>query len=505
VEPPDPTKESGTGLRLDSPVGRWALSACVLGSAVAMLTGTVVNVALPEIGRDLGADVAGLQWILNGYMITLASLILVGGSLGDRYGRRRVFIIGVAWFAVASVACAVAPDIDTLVAARVMQGIGGALLTPGSLAIIEASFVRTDRARAIGAWSALGAVAAAIGPLLGGWLVNVSSWRAVFLLNLPIAVAVVLIGTRFVPESKDESVDGRLDWAGAVSAVVALGGLTYALIEVPGSGWSPTTTAAAVMGAVGAVVFILAETRGASPMMPLEVFGNRQFTAANLVTFVVYASLSAVFFLLIVQLQTVVGYSPLQAGAALLPITGLMLLLSTRSGALATRIGPRRQLTIGPLLMAAAMMLMRGIGPGSDYLTDVLPAVTLFGLGLAALVAPVTATVLAAADEAHAGVASGVNNAVSRTAGLIAVAAIPPLAGLTGDAFTDSSAFNAGFGTAMVLAAGLAVAGGVIAWLMISDDILVADDTPDGAGPDEPCWTCPTDGAPLRPVVASRS
>ena len=382
----------------------------------------MVNVALPAIGEDLGVGVAGLQWVLNGYLLTLASLILLGGSLGDRFGRRRVLIIGVVVFTAASAVCAFAPTIETLVAARVLQGIGGALLTPGSLAMLEAVLRPDDRARAIGTWSALGGIAAAIGPLLGGWLVELS-WRSVFLLPVPLGAAVAVAAWRTVPDPRPDRDrtprrGRRRAGHGGVGRrdVRARAGRVGSLVAV---------AVAAVLGVSAAVLFVLVERRGSHPMLPLDIFASAQFTAANAVTFVVYAALGGVFFLLVVFLQTALGYTPLQAGAASLPITVLMLALSSRAGALAQARGPRLPLTVGPLLIAAGMLLMLRIAPGSSYLTDVLPAVVVFGLGLAATVAPVTATVLAAADERHAGVASGVNNAVARTAQLVAVAALP--------------------------------------------------------------------------------
>ena len=406
-------------IRYSSPAGRWVLGITVLGSSIAFLEATVVNVALPAIGEDLGADVAGLQWIINGYLLTLAALILLGGSLGDRYGRRRIFNIGVIWFAVATVLCAIAPNAEILIAARVVQGIGGALLTPGSLAIIEATFQPEDRGRAIGAWSALGGVAAAIGPLLGGWLIEAVSWRAIFFIDLPIAAFVVWGAARHVPETRDPTITGRLDFPGSALASFALAGLTFTVIQAPEDGLnSPMVLAALVVGLVSAVAFVFVERRSPEPMLPLSIFDSRQFSSANVVTFVVYAAMGGVFFFLVVFLQVSLGYSPIAAGAASLPITALMLAFSPRAGALAMRIGPRLPLTLGPIGIAIGTLMMTLIDPGDSYVGSVLPAVIVFGLGLTLVVAPITATVLAAADERHAGVASGVNNAVARTAGL---------------------------------------------------------------------------------------
>src|SRR5215207_6207202 len=460
-------------LRLASKAGRWVLAVSVLGSAVAFLEATVVNVALPELGRDLDAEVAGLQWTINGYLITLAALILLGGSLGDRYGRRRIFELGVVWFTGASLLCAVAPNVEVLTAARVVQGIGGALLTPASLAIIEATFHREDRARAIGAWSALVGVGAAVGPLLGGYLVEAVSWRSIFLINLPLGAFVVWASRHHVPETRDPTVTGRLDLPGSVLATVGLAGLTFALIQTPEEGiGSPPVIAAIIVGLGGLLAFLGAERRSAQPMLPLSIFSSRQFTSANLVTFVVYAALGGVFFLLVVFLQVALGYSPIAAGAASLPVTALMLLLSARAGALAERIGPRLPLTAGPLLIAAGMVLMSEIDIGDSYLGAILPAVVVFGLGLSLVVAPVTATVLAAADPRHAGVASGVNNAVARTAGLAAVAVLPLIAGLSGTDYENPAALTDGFHGAVLVCAILALGGGALAWLTISNDVL---------------------------------
>lgn len=496
---------SGT-LSFDSARGKWVLAVSVLGSGVAFLEATVVNVALPEIGRDLGAGTGGLQWILNGYLLTLAALILLGGSLGDRYGRRKVFSIGVVWFTLASLLCAIAPNVELLVAARVLQGFGGALLTPGSLAIIEATFRKEDRARAIGAWSGLGGVAAAIGPLLGGYLVDAISWRAIFLLNLPLGAFVVLMARRHVPESSDPDASGRLDYPGSILAAVGLAGITYALIQAGVGRGASLIAVAATLGIVALIGFVLVEARGAAPMMPLSIFSSRQFTAANLVTFAVYAALGGVFFLLVAFLQVSLGYSPIEAGAASLPVTALMLMFSARAGALGQRIGARIPLTVGSLVIALGMLLMARIDPGDSYLGTVLPAVIVYGSGLTLVVAPVTATVLAAADSRHSGVASGINNAVARVAALLAVAVLPLVAGLTGDDFFDPEAMADGFRIAMVFTAGLAAAGGLVAFAMIRSDVLEASSEVDGErpGPAATDRQCPVAGPVLRPAREAR-
>ncbi len=457
-------------IRFASAKGRWVLLTTVLGSGMAMLDGTVVNVALPSLGADLGADMAGLQWTVNAYTLTLAGLILLGGSLGDRYGRRRVFLIGVVWFALASALCGLAPNVETLIAARALQGVGGALLTPGSLAIIQASFDRGDRPRAIGAWSGLGGVAAAIGPLLGGWLVETAGWRWVFLINLPLAALVVAVAVRHVPESRNSSAGGRFDVLGAVLAALALAGITYGLIDL-----EIVPVAAGVL--LGAAFVWLEIRRSPEALVPVEVFSSRVFTAVNVVTLIMYAAMGVVFFLLVVQLQVSAGFSPLVAGTSMIPVTILMLLLSSRAGELAKRLGPRLPMTGGILVCAGALLLMSRIGPGSSYVVDVLLPATLFGLGLSAAVAPLTATVLATAAERHAGVASGVNNAVARTGGLLAVAAIPPLAGLTGDAFDSPEIFTAGFHTTMLISAAMLGVAALITFLTIRENVLVQEET----------------------------
>ncbi len=468
---------------------------------MAFLDGTVVNVALPDIGRDFGASTSALQWILNGYLLTLASLILLGGSLGDRYGRRRVFVLGVGLFTAASLLCAIAPSVELLIVARLLQGVGGALLTPGSLALIEASFRPGDRARAIGAWSGLGGVATALGPLLGGYLIGAISWRAIFVINLPIGIFVALAATRHVPETSDPMATGHIDLRGAALAALGLAGTTYALIEAPGKGASALVLGAGIGGLLALAAFFAVERRSPNPMLPLEIFRSRQFSAANGVTFVVYAALGGVFFLLVSFLQISMGYTPIEAGAASLPVTLLMLLFSARAGALAQRIGARLPLTVGPLVIALGLLWMAQISPGDSYLTSILPAVIVFGAGLTLVVAPVTATVLSAADTRHSGIASGVNNAVARVAGLLAVAVLPVVAGLTGDSFYDPAKMTHGFHVGMVVCAVLAAGGGILAWFTIEATVLHAEaepggDTPQRLAEDFSCGACEP---PLRP------
>ncbi|WP_329219532.1 MFS transporter [Streptomyces sp. NBC_01485] len=453
-------------VRMASPQGKWILFTTVLGSSMALLDSTVVNVALPRIGRDLDADLAALQWTVNAYLLTLAGLILLGGSLGDRYGRRKVFVIGVVWFAAASLLCGVAPDAGVLIAARALQGIGGALLTPGSLALIQASFHRDDRSRAVGLWSGFGGIGAAVGPFLGGYLVDGPGWRWVFLLNVPLALVCVPVALRRVPESGDGRRHGRFDVLGAFLGALALALVTYALIEA-GSGSLGVVVAVAVAGVATGVAFVVVEHRRPDPMLPLDIFASRQFTAVNLVTLCVYAAFGGFFFLSAVQLQVVAGWSALGAGTALLPTTALMLLLSARSGALAERIGPRIPLTVGPLLCAAGMLLMLRVGPGASYVSDVLPAVLVLGLGMVSLVAPLTATVLASVDVARAGLASGINNAAARIAGLVAVAGLPLLTGMGQEAYRSPDAFNDAFRRAMLLCAAALTLGAALAFTTV--------------------------------------
>jgi EmrB/QacA subfamily drug resistance transporter len=483
---------SSDGIAFQSTAGRWLIAVTVAGSGMAFLDGTVVNVALPKIGEDLNASTSALQWILNGYLLTLASLILLGGSLGDRLGRRRIFKLGVVLFTLASLLCAIAPTVELLIVARLIQGVGGALLTPGSLAIIEASFRPADRARAIGAWSGLGGVATAFGPLLGGWLIAAISWRAIFLINLPIGVFVWLAASRHVPESSDPTATGKLDLAGAGLAAIGLGGTTYALIEAPEGGKTAAVVATAAIGVAALVGFFVREHRATAPMLPLSIFRSRQFSAANGVTFVVYAALGVVFFLLVSFLQISMGYTPIEAGSASLPVTFLMLVGSARAGELAQRIGPRIPLTLGPLIIAAGLLLMTRINPGDTYIADVLPAVLVFGIGLTLVVAPVTATVLAAVDSSHSGIASGVNNAVARVAGLLAVAVVPILSGITGDKFYEPSHMTSGFHKGMMMCAILAALGAVLAWFTISSDVLHDE----GEEPEECDYSCGV-GAPV--------
>jgi EmrB/QacA subfamily drug resistance transporter len=488
------------GLQVSSPLGRWVLAATVLGSSMVLLDSTVVNVALPTIGRELGASLPQLQWTVTGYTLSLAGLILLGGSLGDRAGRRRVFLIGVVWFALASALCGAAPTIFVLIGARVLQGVGGALLSPGSLAIIQASFAPDQRARAVGAWAGLGGVAAAVGPLVGGWLVLAAGWRWVFLLNLPVAVAVVALTLRHVPETRDPASHGGFDVAGAGLAALALAGITYALIEATGSAGTTSVIAAGIVGGAAAVGFVALERHRTKtpepipPMLPLDVFASRQFSVINVITFLVYGAFGGLLFLLVLQLQVVAGFSPLVAGSALLPVTLITLALSARAGSLAQRLGPRWLMTSGIILLAVGMSLMTRIGAHTSYVADVLPAMIVYGFGLCLTVAPLTATVLASADVRHAGVASGVNNAVARAASLLAVAALPAAVGLTGASYHEPALFSQGFHHAAIACAVLLLIAAALTAALVDNKVLRAGPPPEASR------TC-TIGAPqLQPV-----
>lgn len=482
---------------LSSPVGRVVIATTVLGTAVAMLTGTVVNVALPSIATDLGASTAEQQWVVNAFLLVLATLILIGGSLGDRYGRVRVYRIGVIWFAATSLIAAVAPTIEILIGARLLMGIGGALLTPGSLAIIEATLVKRDRGKGVGLWSGLTGIAAAVGPLVGGALIEIS-WRWVFLVNLPVALAVILLSPR-VPETSDESAsETRLDVAGAFLAALALGGITFGLIQGPAGGFALVDGLAVGLGIVALVLLIPVERVAAEPMVPFRLFASRPFATANLMTLLVYGGMGIVFFLLSIQLQVTAGWTPFEAGLALVPATILLLLFSAQAGSLAQRIGPRIPLSIGPLLIAGGMLLMTRIGPDATYLVDVFPAVVVFGIGLVASVAPVTATALGSVPDQRSGAASGANNAIARTGQLLAVAAVPPLVGLTGDALNNAALLDSGFPDAMIVGASLVGAGALVAALGLrSDDLTEGEDEPEEVSY---YASCPIDGTHPSPV-----
>jgi MFS family permease len=472
-----------------TPRARGILLTTILGSGIAFLDATIVNVALPAIGRALDTGLSGLQWTVDAYLLTLTAFLLPGGDAGDRLGRRRVFVVGLAGFGVASALCGLAPGAGTLAAARALQGFFAALLVPGSLAILRSCFREEDQGKAIGAWAALSGITTAIGPLAGGWLVDLH-WRAIFFVNVPLVAAAIWAALRFVPASEATPAAGhrRPDLAGAVLVAAGLAFLTFALIEATAHGASASVLATAAVGVAALVAFVAVEHRRSSsgrplrqgsgqastssgrtdpspaPMLPLGVFRSRAFSGLNLLTLGVYFGLTGAVFLLTLQLQTGLGWSPLEAGASLLPLTALLFLLSPLAGRLAHRIGPRRLLAVGPLLAGAGLALLGGVGPGDRWLPDVLPGVLVLGAGMGLTVAPLTAAVLAALPAAQAGIASGVNNATARLAGLLAVAALPLLGGLSSGALGVGSGLGPGFRQAMLFSAVLTAAGGLAGW-----------------------------------------
>ena len=455
-----------------STAGRWILAASILGSGAVFLEGSVVSVAMPAIGRDLGLGMAGLQWVMNGYLLTLSALMLFGGALGDRGSRPRVFALGLIGFAVSSVCCGLAPNIALLIAARVVQGIAGALVVPNSLALLETTFHGEARGAAIGKWSAWSGASTALGPFAGGWLVDAASWRFVFFSIVPFAVAAAWIAFRHATAA-EKSTKGQssssLDYAGAVLATLGLAGVVGALITGPDAGFtSPLVLASLIAGLLLLGGFVFVESRAQTPLLPLDVFGHREFVAANLNTLFVYASLNGLFFLLMLQLQNGLHYSAVVAGASLLPVNALLLLISPRSGHLAERIGARIPMAAGSLIAAVGMLLFTRVKPGASYVTTLLPALIVFGIGLGLLVAPLTTVALRSLGEKRAGIASGVNNAAARLAGLLATAAIPVAAGLAGSRRPSGAALAGAFTKAMMICAALCGVGAIVAATMIS-------------------------------------
>jgi EmrB/QacA subfamily drug resistance transporter len=472
------TTAPGEKLTLSSAAGRWAVAASVIGSGAVFLEATIVTVALPAIGRDFAVGLGGLQWVMDGYLLTLGALMLLGGSLGDLLDRRRVLAWGAIAFALFSSLCAVAPTFSIFVVLRLLQGSAGALLVPNSLALLEASFTGEERGMAIGKWAGWSAISTAAGPLLGGWVVDALSWRWLFAFIAPVSLTAAWIALRRVPavehageqrapslrHPRTNAATQRIDWSGAALVTAGLGAIVWALIEGPERGMSdPVALAAGFGGLALLALFTVVESRSSNPLLPLGIFRSRQFTGANVVTLLVYAALSALFFLLILQLQNVLGYSALEAGAAILPVNVIMLAVSARAGRLAARIGPRLPMAVGAIVAGIGMLLMARVQPGTGYIRVALPALVVFGLGLAALVAPLTSAVLGAVDASEAGVASAVNNAAARLAGLLAVAILPLAAGISSSERMSSEDFAAGFARAMWIGAALCIAGAVVA------------------------------------------
>lgn len=452
----------GAQVRLSESAGRWVLLVTALGSGLVLLEGTVVNVALPALGSDLDASMYGLQWTVNAFTLALSALTLLGGGLGDRFGRRRVYLLGIVWFGVASLLCGAAQSMGWLIAARTLQGIGGALIVPGSLALIQGSFHPDDRNRAVGWWAGMSGVAGAAGPVVGGGLIDVAGWRWVFFINVPLAVVLALLLIAHVPESRDSERPRRFDVGGALLAAAALGALTYALTQTSNGA---SAAAAGPAGLALFAAFLVVEHRSPAPMLPLRLFRSRQFSAANLATFFAYGGLAGMFFLVPIQLQVTAGYSAWEAGLSLLPLTVLTLVLSPYGGELTTRIGARRPLAAGALSCTVALLLATRIGADASYVSHVLPVVVFTGIGIPLITPPITAVVLSSLPEGRAGIASAVSNGVARTAGLVVVAALPLLAGLPQDIAESPSALDRGFGTSMVICAGLFLAGGLVSWI----------------------------------------
>jgi EmrB/QacA subfamily drug resistance transporter len=481
---------------------RWILSATILGSSLAFIDGTVINVALPALQAKLNATVVDVQWVVESYSLFLSALLLVGGSLGDRFGRKLIYTIGVAIFALASIWCGLSPNINQLIFARAIQGIGGALLVPGSLAIISACFVEERRGKAIGTWSGFTAITTAVGPPLGGWLIDHFSWRAAFFINIPIAVAVIIIAISHVPETRDDEGSNRLDWWGALLATLGLGFLIYGLIESSRRGFDHTVVFAIVSGIIILIIFLLVERKAKDPMLPLELFRSKNFFGANVLTLFLYAALGGQMFFFPLNLIQVQHYSATAAGAAFIPFIILMFTLSRWSGGLVRRYGGRLPLTIGPLIVAVAFMLFAIPDISKSYWSSFFPAILVLGLGMAISVAPLTTTVMNSVPQHQSGIASGINNAVSRAAGLLAIAVFGIIMlhvfnhalnqnlqrnGMSSDVIPKEErvklaairmpkyqnvvdySFISGFRVVMFVAAGLAVASSISAHLLIDD------------------------------------
>jgi EmrB/QacA subfamily drug resistance transporter len=461
---------------------RLTLVATILGSTVVFLDSTVVNVALPAISEGLGAGLSGQQWVVEAYMLTLVSLLLVGGSLGDQFGRKRMFVFGLIGFGVTSALCAISPSVEFLVAARALQGITGALLVPGSLAIVAATFEGAARGKAVGTWTAWTGIATVIGPAGGGALIGLTSWRAIFWVNLPLIAGTVALTVHSVDESRDPDAFRGIDWGGIALSAAGLGGPVFALIERPKYGWSdPVVWVPLIAGIVCFALFVLHEARARHPMMDLALFRIRNFAIANLTTLSAYAGLIGGLFFVGLFLQQVAGYSPLEAGLATTPISVILFALSPRWGRLASGTGPRLPMTLGPIVGGVGLLLMLRIGSEADYVPEVLPAILVFGLGLSATVAPLTATVLDSVEERHVGIASGINNGVSRVAGLLAIAILGAIIsarfdaiaapGISGGPLTAhaAAASTSAFHLGVVIAGILMILGGLASGLGIEN------------------------------------
>lgn len=448
---------------LSSTRARWILAVAILGSGLAFLDGTVVNVALPAIGTALGGGIATQQWVLDGYLLTLSALLLPAGVASDRFGRRRVFLIGLFAFAGASIACGMAPTGPVLIAARIVQGVGAAILVPGSLAVINSTIDAADRGRAVGLWAGMSGVTTALGPFVGGWLVDAVSWRWVFWMNIPLAIVAIWATARHLPPDAPTP-STRFDLVGSGAIAVALAGMTYALIEGPAHGWPPLMVWAGIVGVAGLAVFVWHTRRAADPLITPGIFASREFTGVNLTTLFVYAALGGGMFLLTLQLQQTLGYTALAAGASTVPMTIIMMIGSPLMGAVTERIGARLPMTLGSIIAGTGVAMMAFIVPGTGFLTLVLPAVIVFGVGLAILVTPLTTAMLASVPGEDAGAASGINNAISRVAGLLAVAALPALSGIVAG---PGEPLGPGYHVAMIVCAVGCVIGGLIAWLTV--------------------------------------
>jgi len=448
---------------------RWTLIGSILGSGAVFIEGSVTNVALPAIARDLHLGITGLQWTMNGYLLTLSALILLGGALGDRFSRRKVFAWGLVAFAAASLACAVAPNLILLVTARVLQGIAGGVLIPNSLALLESTFEGEERGAAVGHWASWSAVSTAIGPLVGGWIVDAASWRFVFVIMVPFAIAGAIAVTVSGRATKETKSAVGVDYAGAALMTLGLAAVVGALMLGPDRGFTTLYPASlGITGIILLVAFVVVENHTKDPLLPPDTFASRQFAGVNAATFAIYAALTGLFFLLMLQLQNVLGYSALEAGASLMPINVLLLIMSPVAGRLAERQGARLPMTAGSLVAAVGMLLFVLVRPGASYWTSVLPAAIVFGIGLSSLVAPLTMVALASLGESRAGLASGVNNSVARVAGLLATAIIPLAAGLGGAQSLSGATLANGFTRAMFICAGLCALGSVVSLLTMS-------------------------------------